>query len=317
MAIDEGLVQVAAAPDGLTIVGRRIGDTIVQAFTSSARYVYVVNVQPPPPAPPGPPPIPNINDHGAITGFWGDNRYEVRYSDSSLVPYRLDHLATFHGRAGAGEYQASAQFMTGGLGNRLQYGSLGWWNDAKDLSFEVGDTNGRTYGTSLSSAVPVRGLRSGLTRKLDRANAGEWMAEIFAGEVRGAADPCATSLTQPAVGASVTGVYVPKAMADLRLSFGSSVLGFSMARASAFRPGDSGLLVGGIARAVHKNGLGLELRSAVSASAPHVDGAMASTVPSFGVTAQYQTSRGGQRLDYEDNRRGFVTPQTGGALPGY
>ena len=315
MSIDENTAQVVASPGGFTVLGRASGDTIVQVFTPTTMRVYVVNVLPPPPAPPGPPPIANINDRGAITSFWGDNRYQIRYSEASTQRNRFDHLLTFHGRAGKGEYQANAQFMTGGLGDELQYASVGWLSDAKDVSLEGGDTNARLFGSTSSSAVPLRGLRSNLTRKFGQ-DRGEWTGELFLGEMRGPADPYATRLVQPAAGTSLSGVYTPRAMPDLRLSFGGSMLAFSTERTSVVQPGDSGVLVGVAARAVHKNGLGFELRSGLSASAARVDGASPSSAPSFGLTAQYHNSDGTQRLDYENSAPGMVMPQGGGAMPG-
>ncbi|MBN2575221.1 MAG: hypothetical protein JXP73_11720 [Deltaproteobacteria bacterium] len=315
MTIDERTAQVVVSSGGFTVLGRAIGDTIVQIFTASKMHVYVVSVQAPPPRPPGPPPVPNINDHGAITSFWGDNRYQIHYSESSLLRSRFDHLLTFHGRVGKGEYQANAQFMTGALGNHLQYTTLGWLSDKKDLSFELGDTHGRMFGSSLSGAAPVRGLRSSLTRKFG-GDRGEWTGEIFVGEVRSGADPYATSLRQPAAGASMSGAYAPFGLPSLRLSFASSLFAFSTASTSALQPGHVGVFAGATGRAAHSSGLTLDFRLALSVSAPHIEGGRATTVPGFGVSAQYKASDGGLRLEYDNNQAGMVVPQNGGAMPG-
>jgi len=316
MAIDNLVAEAAPSEGGFTVVGRSSGDTIVQVFTSSTLHVYVVSVQPPPPGPPGPPPPPNMAEHGPINSFWADNRYQVRYSQSSYMGWYLDHTLSLHGRAGKGEYRAMAEVTNGDLGNEFQHGTVGWISDKRDLAFDAGDTTGKLFGNALAGGVGLRGVRANRAYTLSDER-GTWGYEIFSGELLGSADVRGTHLSQPAAGGSVETSLSPRNMRDLRISLGSSVLAYSTARTSDQNPGQTGIVVGAVARAVRQNGFGLELKSGVSTSTDHTPGAHPESAASFGAMALYQDEKGGQRIEYELSQRGFVSPQTGQRNPGY
>ena len=316
MVIDNLVAETKPSPGGFTIIGRSSGDTIVQVFTATALHVYVIAVQPPPPGPPGPPPPPSMAQTGAIKSFWADNRYQVRLSESSYAGWYLDHTLSLHGRAGKGEYRAMAEYTNGALGNQFQHGTLGWVSDRRDLAFDVGDTSGKLFGSSLAGGVALRGLRAnrGYTLANER---GTWGYEVFTGELLGSGDARGTSFSQPAVGGSIETSLAPRRMRDLRITLGSSVLAYSTARMSDQNPGQTGMILGAVARAVRQSGFGLELRSGVSSSTDHLPGARTESAASFGALAAYQNEKGGQRVEYELSQRGFVSPQTGQHNPGY
>ncbi len=316
MVIDNQVAEAAPSEGGFTIIGHSSGDTIVQVFTASGLHVYVVAVQPPPPGPPGPPPPPNMMQTGAIKSFWADNRYQLHLSQSSTMGWYLDHTLSFHGRAGKGEYRAMAEFTNGDLGNEFQRGTVGWLSDKRDLGFEVGDTTGKLFGNTLAGGVALRGLRANRSYALANER-GTWGYEVFTGEMLGSADVRGTSLSQPVVGGSVETSLSPRNLRDLRISLGSSVLAYSSARLSEQTPGLTGIIVGAVARAVRRNGFGLELRSGLSSSTAHATGARTESAASFGALALYQNEKGGQRIEYELDQRDFVSPQTGQRNPGY
>jgi hypothetical protein len=316
MVIDSFVAEAMPSQGGFTVIGRSSGDTIVQVFTATALQVYVIAVQPPPPGPPGPPPPPNMAQTSAIKSFWADNRYQVRMSESSYMGWYLDHLLSFHGRAGKGEYRTMAEFTNGNLGNEFQHGTVGWLSDKRDLAFDVGDTAGKLFGNVLAGGVALRGLRANRGYTLGNER-GTWGYEVFTGEMLGSGDARGTSFSQPAVGGSVETSLSPRSMRDLRISLGSSALAYSTARMSDQNPGQSGMILGAVARAVRQNGFGLELKSGLSSSTDHTSRARTESAASFGALLLYQTEKGGQRVEYELSQSGFVSPQTGQRNSGY
>ena len=316
MVIDELVAQAAPSQGGFTITGKSTGDTIVQVFTASDLHVYVVAVQPPPPGPPGPPPPPNMAERGAIKTFWADNRYQMRFIESSYGGYYVDHILSLHGRAGQGEYRALGDFTHGDIGTQFQHGTINWTSDKRDLSFDVGDTTGRLYGNSLAGGVGLRGLRA--TRSYPLGNErGTWGYELFTGELVNMADVHGTKLSQPVVGGSVETSLSPRRARDLRITLASSAVAFSTASPSGLTPGQTGVIVGAVARAMRQNGFGLELRSGLSSTTAHAAGARTDNAASFGALALYQDDKGSQRVEYELSQRGFASPQTGLNNPGF
>ena len=316
MVIDNLVAEAAPSEGGFTVIGRSTGDTIVQVFTFSALHVYVVSVQPPPPGPPGPPPPPNMAEHGPINSFWADNRYQARYSQSSYMGWYLDQTLSLHGREGKGEYRAMVDFTDGDTGNQLQHATVGWVSDKRDLAFDLGDTTGKLFGNTLAAGVALRGARANRSYTLSDER-GTWGYEVFTGEMLGPADVRGTRLSQPAVGGSIETSLSPRNMRDLRISVGSSLLAYSTARVSDQNPGQTGMVVGAVARAVRQNGFGFELRSGLSTSTDHTPGAHTESAASFGATALYQDQKGGQRIEYEMSQVGFASPQSGVRNPGY
>jgi hypothetical protein len=310
MAINERVAQAVPGEGGFTVTGKTTGDTIVQVFTASDLHVYVVAVQPPPPGPPPPPPPPNLAQHGPIATFWADNSYQLRLVDSTFAGRYYEHILSFHGRAGPGEYHALGDFTNGDIGTHLQHGTISWASDRRDLAFDLGDTSGRLFGSSLAGAVGLRGLRANRRFELG-AGRGTWGYELFTGELLNAADVRGTKLAQPVVGGSVEASLSPRGARDLRVSLGTSALAFSTARVSEQMPGQSGVVLGAVGRAIRRNGFGLELHSGLSSTTAHLVGATTSNAASFGVLGLYQSEKGSQRVEYELSQAGFVSPQTG------
>jgi len=316
MTVDESVAQATPSEGGFTLVGRAPGDTIVQVFTTSELHVYVVAVQPPPPRPPGPPPPPSMMQTGAIKSFWADNRYQVRFNESSFGGHYFDHTLSFHGREQQGEFHATGDFTHGDIGTRFQRGAINWMSDNRDLSFDVGDTSGRLCGSSLVGGVPLRGLRANRGYKL-ADNRGTWGYEVFSGEMLGLTDTWGTNLNQPAVGGNIETSFSLQDARDVRVTLASSALAFSTPRISDQSPGQTGIILGAAARAVRQNGFGLELRSGVSSSTDHAAGAQTQTAASFGAVALYRSGKDSQRVDYELSQRGFASLQASTRNPGF
>jgi hypothetical protein len=315
ISLDENLVQVEPATGGFNVVGRMRGDTIVQVFSDGMVHIYVVAVGPPAPRPPPAPPPPNINAHGAITSFWGDNQYQVRANYASSMPTYFEHALSLHGRVRDGEYLARTMYMHGGNYSHLANVTVGWINDRRDLSFEVGDTAGRLFGP-LGDAIPVRGLRAARARAVAGGKL-QLTQEIFAGEIRNQADLYATRLTQPAVGANLAGTYQPASLKDVSISFGSSLASYATdATPHLPDPGRAGMLAGLFGRATDKRGFGLELRSSLSAAEARTEGSPIEPATAWGASASHQTPEGTERVDYEGNQKGFVTPLYPAPYPG-
>lgn len=312
ISVNESVATVTRTATGFSITARTAGETLIQAFSAAGLVVYVVTVLPAPPPPPGPAPAPRIDQAGPITSFWADNRYSLRFIDSTTSGMYAQHMLTLRGRVHGGEYRSTTSVLTGGLGSfdtmntQLQVANLNWISDRRDLTLEVGDAGARLHGSTLLAGVSLRGARAARTYKID--GRGEWGHELFIGEMRGPGDPTATRLDQPAVGGTVFTSFSPARMKELRLTLGSSAIAFSTAGAGG-NAGQSAVVLGATGRAVHKNGFGFELRAGLSTSAAHRANAPVVTAASVNATAQYQSDEGMHRLEYEGNQRGFASPQ--------